>query len=167
MTARVDAYTVPGARHRELTATLSALAGLLGCGLEWPGLPDERRPDVCRSSPHGRRLFLGEAKASERPSDGASKVRLARYLTWGLAHLARGGELVVALACDVEDLPGWSRELHRLCADWDGYTREFLVGGEAIAALALGASGGQPEYLDLEWVPSRGPVLRHPRPGLA
>ena len=42
--------------------------------------PDGLRPDVVRVRPGGRAIFVGDAKATERPGGGETVQRLGRYV---------------------------------------------------------------------------------------
>lgn len=69
----------PSILHESRVGTLDALARLAGCG-RTVELDRHLHPDVVRSDWGGRRLFVGEAKATETAGCQATARRLRRYL---------------------------------------------------------------------------------------
>ena len=61
-------------------------------------LPDGSFPDVLRLHVDRRRLFLGDAKHTERPSDLSSIDRLRHYISWLVVLRRRDIGSVLAVA---------------------------------------------------------------------
>jgi len=89
---------MPSVRHDERVALLDTLAALAGFSTEAQPrvLPDGGRPDVLRVDAIGRRIFIGDGKATETPGNEQTRRRLRHYARWGI--LASGyGEVILAL----------------------------------------------------------------------
>ncbi len=107
--------SAPSALHEDRVDALRALADLagfttavkLGVGV----LPDLSR--VHRSMP---RLLVGDAKATEDPSDGATRRRLGRYALWSQTWSASGFEVHVAVAHGADPDCSWQRCLASIVA---------------------------------------------------
>jgi hypothetical protein len=101
-------------------------------------LPDRSVPDVARLGAAGRRLFIGDAKATETADDGGSLRRLAGYVTWCAAASAAGADVTVAVCCGSEsDAYGWLTAILGLAAAASIVPTSFAVsrisGFEAVA----------------------------------
>ena len=85
------------------------------------GLPDGRIPDVIRFSKDSRRLFVGDAKATEKPGNIATQVRLLAYC-YSIADYLRlmGDEAIFAVCCGrFRDIAGWRDVLVKLTREAD------------------------------------------------
>jgi hypothetical protein len=95
---------------------LDLIASLAGFAERLDRLPDGARPDVLRVSVRSGRLFIGEAKETERPSDPGVIRRLQGYMAWfrnnAVSHGA-GGVLALCVGCDV-DACEWGTLLEEL-----------------------------------------------------
>lgn len=107
--------------HEDAVVLLECLAGLLGCvdHLSGAALPDRRRPDVLLWDHSTRLLFVGEAKASEHPTDSAAVGRLRGYVGWLHAHHARGLRRGILGLCfgRTQDQTGWIQQALDLSAE--------------------------------------------------
>ena len=89
-------------------STLATLAGFTAC----VQLPWRLRPDVARSCPARRALFLGDAKATEVPRCAATFARLRWYATALRTVTPKFDYALVALAVDDGELVrDWERTL--------------------------------------------------------
>lgn len=105
--------TAPSVAHEQRAEVLDALAVLAGFSAELACWPDGTRPDVLRADVARRRLFVGEAKATESPCRSDTAERLARYLAWVAA--ARADMTYVAICFGRrDDRRGWIRLLERV-----------------------------------------------------
>ena len=109
-------YRVPSRLHEERRALLGTIADLAGYGLE-AVLPDGCRPDVLRWAGRGRGLFIGEAKATEGPTDDRSMARLSHYVGWLQALEGVGVPGVLAIAHRVGSDAAWRCALTSLTAE--------------------------------------------------
>lgn len=76
------------------------------------GLPDGCRPDVLRLTVDSKRLFIGDAKATETPGNSESFLRLHAYSRWAAGVCAGGGAVVVMLCTPtVSSAYGWGQTL--------------------------------------------------------
>lgn len=105
----------PSLIHEERAETLAAMATLAGYTVAVNALPDRSRPDVLRTRPSDRAIFLGDAKATETPGNQETRARLRRYLTFMRSYVAAGGFGVVALIVSGRDAYGWLRLLREFC----------------------------------------------------
>lgn len=88
---------MPSDVHEERVALLENLARLAGYNRRVPRLPDGSNPDVLLSA--GRRLFLGDAKATEHPNAVETRWRLGRYAAWLDRHARATGTACVFALC--------------------------------------------------------------------
>ena len=119
--ARVSPGLKEGTRsHRDRAIFLETVAGLVGCTNSFPPLLLWHiRPDVLKTSPDGSLLFLGEAKASERPADRETQGRLITYFKWISGRLTHEGQkalIVVCVGCD-SVATDWLAEIQLLVRD--------------------------------------------------
>ena len=106
--------------HESRRKVLDSLAILSGYPQEmYDGLPDGRRPDVLRLDAKQQRLFIGDAKDSESPSDLNTKVRLLAYFRWLSVHvIARGGCGTMAICFgNPHHINGWIITLEELAKE--------------------------------------------------
>lgn len=144
----------PSLVHEDRVALLDQLSHLVGCtapctvGL---GL----KPDVLRSHPSLRLLFLGEAKHCETPGNAETQRRLRLYLR-ALRSLQRHGFASrVALCGDPLEAARWSRLLELLAVSERAVVASIgatdLTGDERVVWLDLlpaGAARRSPFLLD-------------------
>lgn len=76
-------------------------------------------PDVLRADPACGAIFIGDAKATEHPSNEETYRRLSTYMQWFKVAVRGGGRgSVFALWLgELSDLPGWLAVLHGLAID--------------------------------------------------
>lgn len=102
--------TDPHARRSEFLKDLALLMGFFSAAAR---LPDGRIPDVLRFTEDSRRLFVGDAKATETPGNIATQLRLLAYCH-SIADYLRviGDEAVFAVCCGrFRDVAGWTKGL--------------------------------------------------------
>jgi len=107
--------SAPGERHEALVYGLGTLAALMGFTLPHDGrLPDGARPDVLREDLWRRRLFIGDAKASEWP-EGIVLQRVSGYAVWMEAHRLAGGTGMLLIATPMSHMAAaWVKALAEL-----------------------------------------------------
>ncbi len=96
--------------HNKREDFLNNLAIILGCYESFGSeLPDGKRPDVIRFNSSKRILFIGDAKHTETPNNGACRKRLMNYLLWFSSHLSKVGRVGIFAICfgNRSDLIGW------------------------------------------------------------
>jgi hypothetical protein len=107
--------SAPSDIHELLVERLVTLADLMGFTLRSArALPDGSRPDVLRRDYWRRRLFVGDAKATEWP-DGEAWRRITGYASWLEAYSLAGGPGLLLIATPSSDMAGaWSEALATL-----------------------------------------------------
>jgi hypothetical protein len=70
--------SAPTKAHERRRFFLSSLADLMGCTARLP-IDERRRPDVVQIDTRRGWLFVGDAKATEEPSNRETAIRLRRY----------------------------------------------------------------------------------------
>ena len=103
----------PSAPHEarvELLATAAILSGCRSPVLVESGL----RPDVAVADHPGRRLFVGNAKATETSACAATGRRLRRYLR-AISPWRANGYHVRLVLCVEKGSGDWAGQLARLC----------------------------------------------------
>ena len=115
----MSAAGLKSAPHATRCGFLSDLATLAGFHRRALQLPDGRIPDVLRFSEDARRLFLGDAKATETPGNSSTQARLYAYCRSIAAYLDAGGTEVVFAICfgNVSEIAGWMQTLELLCRE--------------------------------------------------
>lgn len=118
MKCRMNACpSIQPTEHAERVEVLHELASIMGFSDHFLAFPDGTRPDVFRLNPTTGGIFLGEAKATERPTCVATKQRFANYARWLATSRARLSASVCAICfSDIADDTGW-----------EGLIREALV----------------------------------------
>lgn len=106
--------SAPSATHERLRADLDALAVLSG-HRQHLHLADWLRPDVARCDLLGLRLFVGDAKDSERPTNPDSLRRLRTYLAT-VAQATRLGWTATVAVAHAHPYAPWLAELDWLAA---------------------------------------------------
>jgi len=88
----------PSPVHESRVELLRSLGILLGyLKTPAPALPDGSEPDLFQFDPDRHRLLIGDAKATETPGNGATRLRLRHYVTWARRHGTNGD--VTLLLC--------------------------------------------------------------------
>lgn len=101
--------TGPTVIHEDRVATIETMAALAGCTSR--GHLDRRTvPDVVRVDYLGRRLLVGDAKASETAGCSETHRRLRQYFVLATSWLVRGYSVRVAL-CHSPPIGAWHRGL--------------------------------------------------------
>ena len=108
--------------HALRQADLETFAQHLGFHIPFV-LPDDRMPDVLLAHVQARRVFVGDAKHTESPSDPATRARLLAYLNWSASVEARSdGYFAIA------HTPGFS-------AEWIEAIKELTAEAGIVAGL--------------------------------
>lgn len=120
MTEPLTRIGKPTELHERRAATLSTMAMLCGYTTTLTTLPDGSRPDVLQLRATDGALFVGDAKATEKPGNTETYNRLSHYTAF-LGGWAQTGESgLMALAVDPIDAYGWLRVLRDLCVSLSG-----------------------------------------------
>jgi hypothetical protein len=108
-----SSYTThPSFEHEERVEILTDLAIMMGFSVPIITLPDKSRPDVCRFHSATRGIFIGEAKASERPTCASTRLRFTNYIRWLMASRAQVSASVCSICfSDISDAPQWTEFL--------------------------------------------------------
>lgn len=105
--------SAPSAVHESRVALLQDLAQLAGFTV--PTRLDSRlRPDLVRLHRARAILLIADAKATERPDDFATKLRLLGYARAATRWLAAGIAVDLAICHDATDSGHWQRGMESL-----------------------------------------------------
>lgn len=96
--------SAPTAQHESRVGILAALADLAGYTVD-VRLDGRLQPDVTRLHRSSARLLIADAKATESPTDRATRARLTRYAERCASWRCAGFEVALAL-CHGEDHAG-------------------------------------------------------------
>ncbi len=107
-------------RRRELLENLATAAGYIDRVPE--ALRRGLRPDVLRLQRESQTVFIGEAKATERPTCGQTRERLSSYVTWLRRARPRAAVLAVCFGRQ-EETEGWGQVLRGLTVGLGEKTR--------------------------------------------
>ena len=105
----------PSSMHEYRRDVLDSIAILAGFEAAI-ALPDSSVPDVARVSLTAAAVFLGDAKHTEGPDDGASVARLSRYAAW----LVRGNRPhydILAVCHRAGQGRAWRKVLNTIASD--------------------------------------------------
>jgi len=112
--------------HLACQQILEDLSLMMGFSMTVSLMPFGARPDVLRFDPATQGLFLGDAKATERPDCRDTRVRYLSYIHWLSVSRARVASSVCAICfADCGDGPGWEALLKAMLIG-EGY-REAMI----------------------------------------
>jgi hypothetical protein len=113
---------------------LEDLSFLMGFSTAVDLMPFGARPDVLRFDPATRGLFLGDAKATERPDCRDTRFRYLNYIRWLSMSRARTDSSVCAI-CFSQSMDG---------AHWAELLKAMLIGEGYLEAMTQVSDLGQP-----------------------
>lgn len=118
----------PSPRHEWRVGLLACLADLTDHHTDLRAWPDGTIPDVLRVNLPQRRIFVGDAKASEHASDADAADRLNVYLGWLTIAVGSGavGSLVIC-APSLSEAKQWSHLVENLLAERSQTTATRLL----------------------------------------
>lgn len=118
----------PSERHERRVEILAGLAQLTGHHADLGAWPDDTIPDVLRADLSRRRIYVGDAKASEYPGNRDTVARLSGYVAW-LAVAVRAGAMASLMLCapGQQEAEGWGRVVDLLPGEQSQTAETHLV----------------------------------------
>jgi hypothetical protein len=164
--------SAPSDLHERRVHLLRDLAELSGYGLDVSAYTN-LRPDVCRLHRRASSLLIADAKATECPTDGSTRRRLARYAMATRLWTDAGLQVAFGVCHDPDDRGAWSDALISCLAVANqaptGTTYSVLDPGAAVSMVVIDVSSsaelrrsGSTRYAGA--TSSGGPSLPHARP---